>query len=299
MKKLIREFFFLRRGERRALIVVMILLCCSLVLRIWVAYLPVPNTEIDPEFFEVMTDIQKELRLAAEKKYEPKYRPKFKEEEIKELLPFPFDPNSISLDSLLLMNISDYVAGNIVRYREAGGEYRKPEDLQKIYGMEQSVYEALSSFIQIAEPEKNFLDWNSAKKDSIPLIELNTADSIVLLSIPGIGPSYSRRVLKYRDMLGGYNMYDQLWEVYGMDTVRFNALQDYTVMDSSKIEKILLNTTTFKELISHPYIEKSDTYAILQYRDFVDSIKSVYELESNQIIDHDRFIRMLPYLTIK
>jgi DNA uptake protein ComE-like DNA-binding protein len=128
---------------------------------------------------------------------------------------------------------------------------------------------------------------------------LNDADSLILLSIPGIGPSYSKRILKYRDMLGGYISFDQLWEVYGMDSIRYNAIREFTVLDPTRIEQIPLNTATFKELISHPYIEKAETYAILQYKDFVDSIKSVYELKSNQIIDHDRFIRMLPYLTIK
>jgi DNA uptake protein ComE-like DNA-binding protein len=70
------------------------------------------------------------------------------------------------------------------------------------------------------------------------------------------------------------------------------------LLDSLNIKKINLNQASYKELISHPYITKSASYAILQYREFSDSIEHIDELFLNQIIDRDCFSRVAPYLSV-
>jgi competence protein ComEA len=301
MKNLIREFFFLRKGERRALVFVAFILFCTIGFRFWVDYKPRPEKPLNPEYFLKMKEIQDSMLKEISKSekvdyYEKSWKKEEKEE--KELLPFPFNPNTISKDSLFMMNISGYVANNIVRYRDAGGKFSSSEELKKIYGLEQEDFDALMPFVRISRPDSNRIDKIAIQIDSVPMIELNGADTLQLMTIPGIGPSFSRRILKYRSILGGYYSRNQLWEVYGMDSLRIKALKQFTCIDTSKIDQIPLNTASFKDLISRPFIDKSETYAILQYRDYVDSIKSISELELNQIIDHDRFIQMRPYLSL-
>jgi DNA uptake protein ComE-like DNA-binding protein len=56
---------------------------------------------------------------------------------------------------------------------------------------------------------------------------LNTASASDLLPIHGIGPVLSKRIIKYRDAIGGYTHKHQLYKVYGLDSVVALRLFDY------------------------------------------------------------------------
>ena len=334
MKRLFEEFLFLRKGEQRALIFVLLILILSLAIRIIADQKMLPVVEPDQEFFEKMAEIQREIEIFREEKknsYHSKDE-KFRlassdkqyrygaENAIREVTPFPFDPNRISYDSLMNMQLSEYVCRNIVSYREAGGIFYRPEDMEKIYGLEQDVFETLLPFIQISaeflpgfnkdtiiyRDRKNLgqAELDSIRKDYIPAwknelsVEINSADSASLLSIPGIGPWYAGRIIRYRDLLGGFIQPEQLMEVYGMDSARLEQILPYIRIDSTLIHHLDLNSVTFRDLLSHPYLNRQETYAIMQYRDFRDSIKEVENILNNQIIERERFRRVRPYLTV-
>ena len=48
-------------------------------------------------------------------------------------------------------------------------------------------------------------------------VELNSVDTTDLKKIPGIGSAFANRIVRYRDLLGGYYTVQQLAEVYGID----------------------------------------------------------------------------------
>ncbi len=306
MPRLIREIFFLRRGERRALVFIMVLLSFTVAVRVKVESRMVQEHRADTSFYGSMRKLKGELAQIMEQEaasreqkgsvYEEQHK-KSVEEEVK-ITPFPFNPNTVPEDSLQMMNLSGFVTGNLIRYRNAGGTFRKAEDLQRIYGMDSATYVKLAPYIRIRAPLLQDFHQEKRTWDAVPVIGLNSADSVLLMKIPGIGPSYSSRIIKYREMLGGYHDARQLWEVYGMDSVRFKALEQYCVLDTQNIKRIELNNASFRDLISHPYISRSETYAILQYLDFADSIASIEELLRNQIIEEERLTRVAPYLCI-
>jgi DNA uptake protein ComE-like DNA-binding protein len=317
MRKLFREFFFLRRGERRALLLVMLLLLLSIGARLYVAYRPLPQHEFDHEFLQRMERLKVELIIAAEQEELKRVREQerfWAERRQKsntavapgeEFAPFPFDPNTVPADSLRMINIPGYVAENILKYRSAGGKFRMPEDIGKIYGMDSSVFRALLPYVRIAKQPPEFTERLAKQRsasegnDAVVVIELNAADSVELMMIPGIGPSYSKRIIRYRELLGGYAAAGQLMEVYGMDSARYHTMMSYCVLDTGLLRRMDLNTVTFRELIAHPYIDRSETYAILQYRDYRECIEDPSELFVNQIIEKERFVRMAPYLEAK
>jgi len=99
------------------------------------------------------------------------------------------------------------------------------------------------------------------------IIEINSADSLVLDELPGIGPAFARRIIKYRVMLGGFVYPEQLKEVYGMDSTRLNGFIKLIRIDTSGIRKMDINKATFKELLAHPYLEYEQVKAIVRFRD--------------------------------
>ncbi len=298
MKKFIREFFFLRRGERRSLLLVTALLIFIIVLRLYWVLKAVPELEIDQEFLLAMKSLQEEISFNSAQPEIPGFQKVGKMTPVLTTELFYFDPNNISFDSLKLLKLTDHVVRNIISYRKAGGKFKVAEDLIKIYGMDSLQFSRLRPYLRIQEKEAglSISKYPNFRDEVLERFDINSADSAQLTIIPGIGPSWSGRIIKYRELLGGYYQSNQLWEVYGMDSMRYNSIVEYCSFDTVTIRKIDLNSATFKTLISHPYMTKSATYAILQYREFVDSIKSIVEIDMNQILDHERFIRMAPYL---
>ena len=86
------------------------------------------------------------------------------------------------------------------------------------------------------------------------VVELNSADTTVLKKVPGIGSVFAKRIIKYRDLLGGFYSVEQLGEVYGIDEERYEAMKSWFSVDLSAIRQLLVNQLSAKELASHPYV---------------------------------------------
>lgn len=115
-------------------------------------------------------------------------------------------------------------------------------------------------------------------------ININRADSVQLLPLPGIGPVFAGRIVKYRRLLGGFVSLDQLGEVYGMPFETIELIRKRIYIDSSAIRKIHIDSATFGELLRHPYLEYAEVKALVEFRDFKGDISSAHELEVNHIL---------------
>lgn len=95
-------------------------------------------------------------------------------------------------------------------------------------------------------------------------VELNQADSLTLQKVPGIGPVFSRRIIKYRDLLGGFYAVHQLAEVYGIDADKYAALEPWFTVDTALIRPLAVNQADYRTLIRHPYLNKQQTKILLR-----------------------------------
>lgn len=98
------------------------------------------------------------------------------------------------------------------------------------------------------------------------IVELNTADTTILKKVPGIGSTFARRIVKYRELLGGFYSVSQLREVYGIDEERYNAMKSWFSADVSAICRLTVNKMSLKELCRHPYINYQQARIIEQLR---------------------------------
>lgn len=95
-------------------------------------------------------------------------------------------------------------------------------------------------------------------------VELNQSDSLTLQKVPGIGPVFSRRIIKYRDLLGGFYTVHQLAEVYGIDADKYAALEPWFTVDTALIRPLIVNQADYRTLIRHPYLNKQQTKILLR-----------------------------------
>ena len=217
-----------------------------------------------------------------------------------------FDPNMISLNELLSMGIPGNVANNLINYRKAGGSFRSKTDLQKIYGMSENLYNELEDFLTIHEKqiEDVRVVQTSSKEKTIstpaptPLIAINTATAQELESIRGIGPTLSIRIVKYRDLLGGFHSESQLHEVYGLNEEVIEEVIQKITIDSIRTT-VNINSDDIKILSSHPYIDYSIARAIINYKKVHGPFKEKSEVKKIKIVSDSLYNKLSPYISVR
>jgi DNA uptake protein ComE-like DNA-binding protein len=127
-------------------------------------------------------------------------------------------------------------------------------------------------------------------------IEINSSDSAALVRLPGIGPVLSARIIRYRNLLGGYARIEQLKEVYGLPEETFEIIKGRVVADTLLIRKTNINTAEYKEISRIPYLEKYEVTSILKYREISGKINSLNDLTDNKIISAEKAAKMGAYL---
>lgn len=122
-------------------------------------------------------------------------------------------------------------------------------------------------------------------------IDLNSADTLLLMRIPGVGESFARRIYKYRELLGGYYVVQQLQEVYGMDRERYDQIAPFVRIETA-VRPLTVNRDSIPR---HPYLQWRHVRAI---EDIYRSGKEVNweALMGSGKFSHDDSLRLAPYL---
>ena len=128
------------------------------------------------------------------------------------------------------------------------------------------------------------------------LVDLNSADSLTLQLLHGIGPAYARRIVRYRDRLGGFTSYSQLLEVYGFTPELLEHIRPHLRLDTTDIRPISINTIELKKLARHPYIEFYQARDIVRLRMTGMRFHSPDDLRAVPSMADSTLRRLLPYL---
>ena len=143
--------------------------------------------------------------------------------------------------------------------------------------------------------------WRQARREArvprILNIELNSADSMELCRIYGIGPVLSSRIIAYRDRLGGYADILQLTEIKGITDEVFERISPNFWIDSAKIIKIDINFVTRKQLLAHPYVTTSMADRMLRGSRMEGGYSTLNDLINRDILLPKEVRRMAPYLS--
>jgi len=136
----------------------------------------------------------------------------------------------------------------------------------------------------------------SRQAASRPLTDLNLSDSSALVALPGIGPVLSVRIIKYRNLLGGFVSVEQLKEVYGLPAETYDLICKRVFADSLSIRKINVNDAKYKDLARHPYFKKNEVEAILKYRQLSGRINGLEDMMKNHLISEETCRKIKAYL---
>ncbi|MEA1872863.1 MAG: helix-hairpin-helix domain-containing protein [Bacteroidota bacterium] len=203
---------------------------------------------------------------------------------------FAFNPNVISKDSLILLGFPEFIANRWVNFRSAGAGFATVNDIRQIYGIDTLLVNELRDYMIFPENKTETIE-----SHEIP--ELNTCEFRDLVRIDGINSSTASKVLSYRKLLGGYVQHEQLLEVYDMTTESYHILIEKTTINSEAISKIQVNQAEFSDLLRHPYLNKKEVKAIMNFRDFKGRITELEAFKKNKLISDSIYNKIHPYLS--
>jgi DNA uptake protein ComE-like DNA-binding protein len=285
--KLFRDFFFYTRNQRRGILLLVAAIVAVWTVNWWLRPAERSFPQTDAAYMDSLMADYKDF-LASVKYQDSIQEQRFKSQDKPANRPElrPFDPNEADSALLCRIGLPGWMARNVVRYRQKGGVFRKPEDFRRIYGMTDERFETLRPYIRIArrdtattpaiadkiQPDTTSKD--STRKPAIPLfqhvrkypagtiIELNQADTTELKKIPGVGSVIARMIVKYRTRLGGYYSVSQLKDI----RLRADLLEPWFSVDTTAIRRINLNRGGTASLRRHPYINFYQARAIVEWR---------------------------------
>lgn len=224
---------------------------------------------------------------------------------------FVFNPNTVSLEDAEKLGFSKKLASTLINFRNKGGKFFKSEDLKKLYGLPPQLFNELESYILI--PNKAYDTKSSFKKDTVyksqfsqsskpkqtftkQLVDLNSADSLHIVYLKGIGPSFTKRILKYRNLLGGFHSLPQLKSIYGMTDSLYNLLVPQIMLNSNNLTKIPINQIDINSLRKHPYFNYSSAQAIINFRSKHGKLSET-NVVALGVFDEQKLQLILPYLS--
>ena len=123
-------------------------------------------------------------------------------------------------------------------------------------------------------------------------VVLNTADTTILKTVPGIGPYFARKVVEYGQRLGGYVSVDQLDEIEGFPL----DAKDYLTIEGASPHRLNVNTLTLNELRKHPYLSFYQAKAITDYRRLHGPLRSLQDLRLSKDFPPEAIKRLEPYV---
>lgn len=228
--------------------------------------------------------------------------------------PFNFDPNTVSVSGWQQLGLPKYMAERIDKFRSKGGQFRRKEDLLKIYDFPPDLYDQLETYIQL--PERAGAAYaNNRPNSSAPTVnseperpryekpvfelprpfDINTADTNDLKKLKGIGSGRARQIVKYRDALGGFSSASQFAEIFNIDSISVAELNQYARIESA-VRRFKINTVTAEELDKSPYLSRRQAEIIVAYRQQHGAFASAEAMRPIRILDAKLIEKLGPYL---
>lgn len=207
---------------------------------------------------------------------------------------FKFNPNEASDDEFKELGFSVRQIEAIRKYLAKSGSFKTKSDFLKMKIIGEAQKSRINGMIDLPDEIEGSMQINKTNKNAVHL-EINSADTTMLKQLPGIGSILAKRIVKYRDLLGGYYSISQLKEVYGLQEETIHQIENQLEVNVSAIKRIDINFSAKNELSKHPYIKYTLAEKIVKFRSKYGKIQNLEVLRDSMILNIDEYTRIKPY----
>ncbi len=300
----VKNYFNFNKGERIGIVVVIVIIIAVLA---YPYFNKVTFKDNDAEYLQFAKDIElfeNSLKNATDSANEARrldFQQMDRSVAQNKISPFIFNPNLLPSEQWSKLGLKDWQIKIIKNYEAKGGKFYKKEDFKRMFCISPSEYEILEPYISIPEQKNEYAERKAETREIKKkiLVDLNTADSVTLLTLYGIGPSFAKRIIKYRNLLGGFYSKSQLLEVYGFDQERLDKINDNIDVSTGGVTKININKVRTDDLKKHPYLDYYTAKAIVDQRIILGKFTSMQQIKEISLIHEDLFSKIKNYLVIE
>lgn len=194
---------------------------------------------------------------------------------------YPFNPNFISDEKAYRYGMTLEQIKRLRNFRNQGKFANSVKEFQMITGISDSVLNAMAPHFKFPEwvtnPSSNYFKskWKEfPKKETLKVLDINLATKEDLMKVVGIGDAISDRIIKQKELLGGFVSMDQMEEIWGLSPEVIYDLNKYFLIKSNPdIKKININSASIKELGQFYYFRYPISKNIVSYRSMNGDIK--------------------------
>ena len=220
---------------------------------------------------------------------------------------YPFNPNYISdyKGYQLGMNVDEI--DRLLAHREQRLYVNSAKEFQTITKISDSLLQKISPFFKFPEwvqkknnnknNQQRYIPNSRINISEITTVDINKATLKDFTAIEGVDEYISERIIKYRSKLQGFSFKEQLFEVWGLDELMANKiLSTFSIKNKPIIKKVNINTASFKEVLSNPYIDYELCIQIFDYKDEVAELQSISEIKNIEGFPIKKYNRIVLYL---
>jgi DNA uptake protein ComE-like DNA-binding protein len=308
-----KDFFYFNKGQRTGILVLITLILLALIAN-YIMPIFFPVTQKDGSAF--LSEVEKfkkslvsrdSIQLAEwqrksderQRQYKQNYKPfpeKIKEDTYSL---FTFDPNTVDSTTFVRLGLKPFIVANILKYRKAGGRFKTKEDFGRVYGILPNKFKELEPYITIAEIKPVKVEKLASEKRTDIIVDLNSADTTLLMQVKGIGRGYAKGIVRFRQQTGGFVSVNQLSEIYGMRPENLERIRPFCKVNTDLVQKIKVNIATAERFKSHPYFNFYQAKALYELRRRKGKLKDITELKELQEFSPEVIQKLKPYLSFE
>ena len=305
----IKELFNLTRRERNGTVILIILIVSSIIINYNLPQIIEPTFNFGTASSLLVNSQSSNDSLLPDEEDVEFTSLLLDPKKMKERRLFSFNPNTLDQVGYQKLGLTDKQIKPIFKYRERGGIFKQKSDFSKMYVISKQEYQLLEPYIQLPENclaerlgEQSHQTQSSVyeltPKRKSWKIELNAADTTELKGIRGFGSFTSKKIILYRENLGGFLSVDQLLEVWPIKPELLDSVREFILLDTSLVEKININAVQIERLKKHPYLTTPQAKSLIAYRNKHGPFLQIGDIKKSVLIDEVTFGRLKPYLTI-
>ena len=175
----------------------------------------------------------------------------------------PFNPNYLTDYRAYVLGIEKNTIDRLFAFRKSGKFINSAAEFKRITQMEDSLFESIKPFLKFP----NFTKYKKEKVFKNLKKDINEVEEFDFLKVKGIGKVLSSRIVKYRKYIKGFSTLDQLYEVYGLDSlVVDNVKNHFEIQKLPELKKIKISEASLYDLSRVPYINKEESTEIIKLR---------------------------------
>lgn len=223
---------------------------------------------------------------------------------------YPFNPNYLTDYRASKLGLSITEIDRLLVYREQRKFINSAKQFQQVTKISDSLLNKISPYFKFPNwvirknRKKNELLFNNNRKPFLKrktiITDINKATAKDFQTVEGVSQFLAERIIKYRKRLHGFTFQEQILEVWRLDKqIAKKIILIFKVKERPKIKKVNVNTATFKQVLSNPYIDYKLCKKIFEFRDEVAELQSIEELKNIEGFPLDKYDRIVLYLEAK